>query len=283
MIILLKDFKLFMISKLHKYKILISSKLFAILPTEESIIFTSKRGVILIQNGKLSFISSGDCLGISKEDDDIYFLECARFCGKIWKFNLTTKKKTLVVQDIPREIRQITKVENKIYMACVKENSIIYADLDTKQTHTLFISDTDVHPNSLTIVDNKIYCLFHNQYTKTQRLSRITVVNKDTGKEIEKIEVDGKCAHDILFHNEKMYFNNSLDGEVKTGSEVIAKVPGLFTRGLKVSEKGNIFFGADQSLPRHLRVDSNSYIFDLEGNMMYFVPHSGGVRDFIFL
>mgnify|MGYP007047675054 CR=1 FL=1 len=152
---------------------------------------------------------------------------------------------------ISKGCHQIVINDNKIYITDTYNNKILILNNKYELIETIFclkeinsLQDVNYkHVNSLYIDENYIYCLFHNETSKTGKNSQLCRIGK-VKKDKEIIDTIFGCAHNIVRYNNKFLICDSLGSKIFLGDTVFLELEG-FTRGLLIY-KDKLFMGESQ-------------------------------------
>lgn len=261
-----------------------------------SFLFSASSGLFLFDNNKILKICDERCFGITKKDNFFYFTtspEKYSYPSMIYRVNEDFNNCVLEkVFFTAADLHQIDFFENRFYVTDTKNNRILvchqgkwvslYPAGKIEKRH----SKNYAHFNSLFITKEHTYILAHNDTIHSKRNSQIySLRNKNF--EIEKIIDSGaSCAHDLVFHDHKFYFSDSMGSKFMIGDKAYLDTKGFLTRGFAYNGT-TALVGGSAIADRENRGKLGSAIFIIQKNeevsQINLQPSFGQIYEIMFI
>ncbi len=236
----------------------------------------TKRGLYLLDGGRLFHLLPGQYYGITLHQGKIYLFErIGNFTGRVIRFNMDSRNRPAgrgekLIRGLSPGCHQIDFIGDLLYIADTYNNRILEYDLSNMDYNEYYPvgrlergrkSENYAHINSIYEHGDYIYIVCHNETTKTGRNSEILVLDGDF-RVVERIGTDSSNAHNIIIHQDRKFLCDSMHNSLRVDGEEVF-VGDHFTRGLAMDHR-LILMGGSEYAERKNRTRAKGYLYILD-------------------
>jgi hypothetical protein len=171
---------------------------------------------------------------------------------------------------LPKSVHQIDFYNEILFAVDTLNNRVITMDNRGKkryysQNRDSIKAKVNNHFNSIFIKEGFIYLCAHNGTLKPKRYSEIFVLHRGSMKTHNVIQTSAGNAHNVLIKDEKLFYCDSMAGQLICEKEAVFKDPGYFMRGLAITDS-YVLVGGSAFARREERASTDGVVFILDSH-----------------
>jgi len=222
------------------------------------LLVSTKRGLFVLSNGKLSILTNKPCYGATRTDGDRWYVfERVGKQGRIISFqylgNSVTRHR-IEVRGLSPGCHQLDLIGQELWLTDTYNNRILALSMlpespvTSREFYPLGRLETGrrspnyAHMNSVWADAKHVYVFCHNETAKTGRVSSIAKLDHN-GKLVETISTPSGNGHNVLCLDHRLIYCGSMEGTLMVDHRPVFQCS-EFTRGLAVYSGGYIVGGS---------------------------------------
>lgn len=222
------------------------------------ILIGARKGVYLIDKGRLIHLLAGHTYGISEWQDRWYAHQRGKRGDRIVSFDLRDgqmEDPRVEITDLSPGCHQIDFIGDELYITETYKNRIlIYTNESGKMVRKKIWypkgvlkkgreSDNYVHMNSVWSDGNHVYVLFHNETVKTGRQSEYVILD-DNGRVVQTFSTPYQNAHNFIKLGDQHFICDSMNSSLSVNGSPVYQL-GMLTKGLAITDQFILVGGSE--------------------------------------